>query len=104
MIKCIVPDFKGPFELLLNYECLVHIKLDISQVDDRKTLAKSKNISLMANKEYNYLNVSGKWNIPGGHYHVHMLGDCFSCDSVYNIIPKFPHTCNEEKTNIERER
>ena len=39
MIKCIVPDFKGPFELLLNYECLVNIKLDSSQIDDRKTLA-----------------------------------------------------------------
>ena len=49
MTKCSVPDFKGPFELLLSSECLVHIELDSIQVNDQKTLAKVKNISLNAN-------------------------------------------------------
>ena len=72
--KCSVPEFKSAFDLESKYDRLVHIELDSSQVDNRKTLAKVKNIYLMYNKEYNSLNVSGKWNNPGGHCHAHMVG------------------------------
>ena len=101
--KCIVPGFKGLYELVLKSERLDLIESDSSQVGDRKTLAKVKKIFLMANKEYKSINVSGKWNITGGYCHDHILGACFDCDSSYHIFLKYLHPNNEEKIKGDKE-
>ena len=72
--KYSVPEFKGYSKLAFNSERLVQIESDSNQVDNWKTLEKVKTVAFMANKEYNSLNISSKWNNPGGHCHDHVFG------------------------------
>ena len=59
-----------------------------------------KNITLMANNSFHYLNVSNTWNITRSYKK--LLGICYNCDKEYHISPKLPLPCNEENINQER--
>ena len=103
MFKFSVPDFKGPFELALKYEYLYQIESYISQVDARKNLEKVKKIYLMANKDYNSLNIAVKWNITSGNCHAYIVGGFCNCDSADHLLSKFPHPHNEDKIKQAKE-
>ena len=56
--KCSVPEFVGPFELMLNNERAIQMENDGDRHDDRKCLERVKKLTLLANNSFHYLNVS----------------------------------------------
>ena len=55
LTRCIVPDLIGPFEIMINAEHVRQIESDGGVVNDKITLERSKNITLMANNSFQSL-------------------------------------------------
>ena len=60
-------DFVGPFELQLTTEHARQMESDGATVNNKKTLYKLKDITLMENNFFQSLNVSNNWNILISH-------------------------------------
>ena len=72
--RCSVPEFVGPFELMLNTERVRHMESDGTTVNYKSTLERVKNITLMKNNSLNSLNVSSTCNININNNNI--LGPC----------------------------
>ena len=74
-----VSEFVVPFKLMLNSECVSQMESDGARVNDKRTLDKVKNITLMANNSFPSLNVSNTWNITS--IHKKLLGPYYNCNT-----------------------
>ena len=83
---CSVPDFVGPFELILNTERVRHMKSIGTTVIAKSILDREKSITLMAKNYFQSLNVSNTCNILSSHKN--LLGPFHNCDAEYQIAPK----------------
>ena len=73
---------------MLNNEHVRQMEYDVATVNDNRTLERVKNITLMKNNSFHYLNVSNTWNIPKSHKKI--LGPCYNYDAEDHIAPKCP--------------
>ena len=65
-------DFVGPFELMLNNECVRNMKYDGATVNNKRTIERAKEIILMEKNSFHSLNVSNNWNITSSN--MNLLG------------------------------
>jgi len=79
-----VPEFVGPFELLLNSERVIQLTKTGGLHNNAQCLARVKKFTLMASNSFHSLNVSNSWNIPSSRRHVVAQGrkpaTCDNCD------------------------
>ena len=94
---CILPDFDGHFELMLNTECVKQMESDYTMVDDKSTLERLKTVTLIEKNSLHYLNVSNTWKFSS--IHKKILGICYNCDADDKIKQKLPVPRNEENIN-----
>ena len=62
--KCSVPEFVGPFELMINTERVINLENDGDRHDERKCLGMVKKLTLLGSNSFHYLNIYNHWNIP----------------------------------------
>ena len=63
--KCSVPEFTGPFTLILNQEQVNQMGTAVSLTNTpAATLTRFLAIMILANISYHSLNTSNAWNIP----------------------------------------
>ena len=79
-IKCSVPGFVGPFELILNTERVVQLDNDGDRHDNRKFLERGKEITLWDINSFHTLKFSYQWNFPSNHQQEMAKGKG-SCDN-----------------------
>ena len=90
--KCSVKQFTGPFELILNSECVKNMGTPASLDDDnKKTLTHVREILLKANNEFHSLNTTKKCNVPESR-----INACYNCDGDH-LIPDCNEPCDEAK-------
>ena len=101
LTNCSVTEFFGPFELMLNTERAIQLENDGDMHDDRKCLERLKNLTLLASKSFQYLNISNNWKIPSNHRHrmEKGKGPCDNCGGE-NYSPYFPYL--HEKAKIKK--
>ena len=87
-----MPDFFGPFHLIINTYHVNHVYYDGATVDGKRTLVRAKNITRMANNSFHSLNVSNTWSITS--IHNKLLVTCYNCDADDYILSKCPLPCN----------
>jgi hypothetical protein len=81
LTKCSVPEFTGPFELMLNQERVTQMATPVSLINTSDaTFVRVKEILQLANNSYHSLNTSNAWSVPHGH-HSSISGSpvCFNC-------------------------
>ena len=67
LTKCLVPEFTGPFTLILNQKRVNQICAAVSLTNMyAATLTRVLAIVILANNSYHLLNTSNAWNIPQG--------------------------------------
>ena len=93
MTKCYVPEFTGPFDLMLNQERVTHMATPVSLVNtSNDTLKHVLDILHLANNSYHCLNTSNDWNVlqgKRGHHaarHPHHPPICFNCDNPHLLL------------------
>ena len=59
--KCSVPEFVGPFELMLNTERVIQLENDGDRHDNRKCPERVNKVTLLASNSLHSLNVSNQW-------------------------------------------
>ena len=95
-----MPEFVGPFELMINTEHVRLMESDGETVNYKRTLERLKNISIMANNSFQFLNVSNYWNITSSYKN--LLVPCYIYYAEGHIAQNFPLPCNEG--NIKQEK
>ena len=69
LTKLSVAEFKGPLDLLLNQERVNQMSTSVTLVNNTTaTMKRIKQILILANNSYHYLNISNSWNVPSGHH------------------------------------
>ena len=69
LTKCLVAEFTEPFELIINREQFNQLSMLVTLGNTTTaTLKQIKQILVLANNSYHYLNASNSWNVPSGHY------------------------------------
>ena len=104
--KCSVPEFVGPFELLLNSERVTQLENSGDRHDNARCLDRVKKLTLLASNSFHSLNVSNKWNIPSSRRHRHgMAQGHVSCDNCGgdHYAPDCPHPRDEAKIKKAKE-
>ena len=103
LTKCSLPDFNGPFELMLNQERVTQMGMDVSLVNTSSvTLKHVLHIIVLANNSYHSLNNFNAWNVPQGkrgHHSAqkpHHTPECFNCGKTHPL-PDCKHDCDEAK-------
>ena len=86
LTKCSVPDFTGPFELILNQERINQMGTAVSPINNSSvTLRRVRDIIFLANNINNSLNTSNVWIFSmrkHGHHSSqkpHHTPECFNC-------------------------
>ena len=93
LTKCSVPEFKGPFQLLLDSAWVNEMSTASSSlVTCADTLKKVKEITAMADNSFHSLNTSTKWNVPGGSTLANRVVVCFNCGGNHYL-----HECPKPK-------
>ena len=99
-----MPDFVGPFELMLNTERLIQLENYGDKHDDRKCLERVKKLTLLASNYFHSLNVSNHWNVPSNHWNfmskVKTPGD--NCSGEH-YSPDCLHPCYKAKNKKAKE-
>ena len=97
-IKCSVPDFVGPFELMINTERVIQLYNGVDRHDNRKFLERMKNLTLLVSNFFRFLNISNCWNITSNHWHVmsKVKDQCDNCfEEQYSLY--CPHHRDKSK-------
>ena len=67
LTKCSVPEFTGPFELMINQERVTQMGTAVSLVNNSYvTLKRVLHIIVLENNIYHSLSTSNVWNVPQG--------------------------------------
>jgi len=87
LTKCSVPEFTGPFKLMLNQECVTQMATPVSLINySDATYTRVKDILQLANNSYHSLNTSNAWSMPHGHHASHTSTNrCFNCGSDHML-------------------
>jgi hypothetical protein len=105
--KCSVPEFVGPFTLLLITERVKQLENSAEQHDNALCLKRVKALTLLESNSFHSLNVSGHWNIPTNRHHGMSQHGNVSCDNCRgnHYVPDCPLPCDEVKiTKAKEER
>ena len=95
--KCSVPEFTGPFGLLLNGERVQALEETSEKYSNSACLERVKKITTLAANSFHSLNVSNQWNIPSNRRHsVAVKGTCDNCGGDH-YAPSCPHPRDEAK-------
>ena len=101
--KCSVPEYTGPFEMILNQERVTQMGTAVSLINTSSvTLKRVLHIIVLANNSYHSLNTSNVWNVPqgkSGHHpaqHPHQNLECFSCGEAH-LLPDCKRARDEAK-------
>ena len=108
MTKCSVPEFNGPFELMLNQERVTHMDTPVSLVNTASdTLKRVLNITHLTNNSHHSLKTSNDWNMPQGKrgqhadQHPHQFPISFKCGDLH-LLPDCKRPRDEAKISRNR--
>ena len=100
LTKCSVPEFTGPFTLILNKERVNQRGTAVSLTNtSAATLIRVLAIVILENNSYHSLNTSNAWNIPQGkrgHHTSQFTPKCFNCGEP-NFLPDCKRPQDESK-------
>ena len=92
--RCNVTAFVGPFALLLNTERAKHMNTTLSMTNKiQVTSTRVREITLMANSYFHFLNILDGWNVPYRHW----MGSCYNCNSEDHTTLQCPHPCDKSR-------
>ena len=102
--KCIVQDYVGPFELVLNTDRVIQLDNDGDGHDDKKYLGRVNKLTLLVSNSLKYSKFSNHWNTPSNHRKGVTKGKvpCDDCDGEH-YSPDFLHTRDKAKMNKGKE-
>ena len=103
LIKCSVPEFTGPFEMMLNQERVTQIGKSVSLINNSSIPIKRFLQTIVLKKNsYHSLDTSNVWNLPQvkrenhSAQNPHHTFECFNCGEDH-LLPDFKRACDEAK-------
>jgi len=105
--KYSVPEFVGPFTLLLNTERVQQLENSAERHNNAQCLQRVRSLPLLAKKSFHSLNVSDHWNIPSNRRHGMAQRGNVSCNNCggNHYAPDCPLPRDEAKrTKANEER
>ena len=101
LTKCPIAEFTGPFELLLNQERVKKMSTSTTLGNTiTATLKRVKQILILVNISYHYLNTSNSRNAPSGHHAAREFKNppkCFNI-GITHLLPDCKKPRDEGKT------